>query len=495
MDPFQKLPVEITLSIMENIYSHTTIWRLIHASPTMLSHYSANKPALLRKFIVKLIHTGKNDDLLQDAMGILGFDATKTDDQATRRQFGQYTANELHNPLDIPASERDHATIANLHRLFSRLGLFIEDYMGKATASDPVMEYLRHPPEITYTNTKKRVTLDDLSPLERYRLFRAFLKHEVLCKIFDPRLVDLKPQTEWGETSRASWVHMDSRLYESIHCVNEYVEASFGGLFARLAWAQKRHPTDFFKYSKTRGLLYPDTTTVSSLSYFQDLLRTFSCHNVYEWSDGRGLDVLTHLLTHMAKGPYDSPTLLHWFCSISEEYSPDYRDKVWGHFLHDERHLHPRPSEPRGGLSLLLVSKIYEDEDPDHRVEDAATFSNISSTRFGFIESRMYRQRAWMFCDSPRLYPPIHLHFPTKNVICRYWKEAINQILISEYNERDRRRSVEWQDYFTGRTFGKPPHFNGVAIKGGFPENNVQHVPPFFNSSAEGELSTFWRFK
>jgi len=171
MDPFQKSPVEITLTIMENIYSHTTIWRLTQASPTMLSQYSANKPALLRKFISKLIHTGNNDDLLQDALGILGFDATKTDDQATRRHFDRHTAKELLNPLNLPASERDDATIANLHRFFSRLGLFIEDYMGKATASDPVMENLRHPPKVTYTNTKKRVTLDDLSPLERYRLF------------------------------------------------------------------------------------------------------------------------------------------------------------------------------------------------------------------------------------------------------------------------------------------------------------------------------------
>jgi len=70
------------------------------------------------------------------------------------------------------------------------------------------------------------------------------------------------PQTEWDVKSRASWVRMDSQLYESIHCVYEYTQASFGGLFARLAWAQERHPSDFFKYSKTRGLLYPDMMAV-----------------------------------------------------------------------------------------------------------------------------------------------------------------------------------------------------------------------------------------
>ncbi|KAJ4012360.1 hypothetical protein NW752_008034 [Fusarium irregulare] len=496
MDPFQKLPVEITLSIMEDIYSHTTIWQLIQASPTMLGRYLANKPALLRIFIKKLIHTGNNDDLLQDAMGILGFDATKTDDQAMSLHFDRYLAKELPNPLDVPESERDHATITNLHRLFSRLGLFIEDYMGKATAPDPVMEYLRHPPEITYTNTKKRVDLDDLSPLERYRLFRAFLKYEMLCKICDPRLFGLMDAGQWNKKSRLSWLHMDSRLYESVHCVNEYIKASFGGLFARLAWAQKRHPTDSFEYSKTRGLLYPDNVTVSPICYFRDLLRRTSDYELERWTNCRGLDILTHLLTHMGKGPYDNPTLLHWFCSIAEEYyAYDYGEHVWGDFLYREWQLLSNESEPRGGLSLLLLSRVSGDENPEDRAEDAASFADVSFTHFGHDEMRLYRQRAWMFCDSAKFYPPIDLHFPARKVLDGYMEEAHRQTMEFGRDERDRRRSVDWQDYFTGRTFGKPPpSFGRVLVRQTFPKNDVGYIPPFFNSSAQGELSTFWRF-
>ncbi|CAG7562034.1 unnamed protein product [Fusarium equiseti] len=480
---------------MENIYSHTTIWHLIQASPTMLSHYSANKPALLRKFIVNLIHTGNNDNLLQDALGILGFDATKTDDQATKRHFDRYTAKELLNPLDLPESERDDATIANLHRLFSRLGMFIEDYMGKATASDPVLEYLRHPPAVTYTNTKKSVTLDDLPSLERYRLFRAFLKYEVLCKVFDPRLVDLMPKSEWDEKSRASWKHIDSRLYESIHCVNEYVKASFGGLFARLAWAQKRHPDSFFDWSNDKGLLYPDNMAVSSFTYYRDVLRNPVYERVQKWSDARGFDLLAHLITHMGKSPHNSPTLLHWLCSLSVEIRDRMGEGIWGGFLENQQALHPEPSEPRGGLSLLLVSRIYESEDPGDEGENKATFSTIGPHRFEYRQRKIYRQRAWMFCDSARFYPPFDSHFPDRATLRYYAFEAGRHALMNELaQERRRRRSVEWQDYFTGRTFQKPVVFNGMW-KGRFPENEVQHIPPFFNSSAEGQLSTFWRFE
>jgi hypothetical protein len=518
MDPFQKLPVEITLAIMENIYSHTTIWRLIQASPTMLSRYSAHKTALLHTFILKLIRTGNNDDLLQDALGIIGFDATKTDDwfqddlgiigfgatrtddQATKHHLDQWSAKKLADPFRQPPPKRNQATMAHLHRLFSRFGLLIEDYMGKATSSSPVEAYLKHPPEITYTNTSKRVTLDDLTPMERYRLFRAFLKFEVLCKVYDPRVA--LPMLGWDELAHASWEHMDSSLYESIHCVYEYVGASFGGLFARLAWAQERHPDYFFARSETKGLLYPDNVKIDPHGYFQDLLRTWKLQNVSSWSNYRGFDLLVHLLSHMSKGSHDNPTLLHWLCCMFEECaeepsldSPPHDPPYWGRFLNNHDVLSPRPTEPLGGLSLLLVSRIYEDEDPADELGDAATYPTIGSNRFLCAQRGMYRQRAWMFCDSARLYPPIDLHFPDRKVFQRYDDEPAHQIVSIGDAEHHIRRSVEWQDYFTGRTLQKPFLFNELECVERFPENNVQHIPPFFNSSAEGGLSTFWRFE
>ncbi|RBR15600.1 uncharacterized protein FIESC28_07241 [Fusarium coffeatum] len=519
MDPFKKLPVEVTLSIMENIYSHTTIWRLIQASPTMLSHYSAHKQTLLNTFISKLIRTGNNDDLLQDALGIIGFDATKTDDQATKCHLEQWSSKKLADPFRQPPPQRNQATMAHLHRLFSRLGLLIEDYMGKATSSSPVEAYLKHPPEITYTNTNKRVTLDDLAPIERYRLFRAFLKFEVLCKVYDPRVG--MHMLEWSELASPSWEHMDSSLYESIHCVYEYVGASFGGLFARLAWAQERHPDCFFVRSDTKGLLYPDNVRIDPHGYFQDLLRTWAFQNVSWWSEYQGFDLLVHLLSHMSKGSHGNPTLLHWFCCLFEECAeeprvtrPPHDPPYWGGFLNRHGGLSPRLTDPLGGLSLLLVSRIYEDEDPVDELEGAATYSIRGNNRFSCarrgmrrlsdffaeelssrtVQIKMYRQRAWMFCDSARSYPPIDLHFPDRKALQRYDVEATRQIIIHGEDEHHIRRYVQWQDYFTGRTLREPFLFDELECVEKFPENNVQHIPPFFNSSVEGELSTFWRF-
>ncbi|KAJ4138762.1 hypothetical protein NW768_002634 [Fusarium equiseti] len=247
---------------------------------------------------------------------------------------------------------------------------------------------------------------------------------------------------EWKKKSDALWKHMDYRLYESTHCVNEYIEASFGGIFARLAWGQKHHPPSCFKRSKTKGLLYPDTMTIYPLGYLHDLLRVPSDSYFYtdKWSEDRGFDVLAHLLSHMNKSPEDNPTLLQWLCSISREYPYHSRGDIWGDFLYNERQLIPIPSEPRGGLSLRLANKIYENEDSDDQVEDAAVFSNTRHTGFELYQSMIYRQRAWMFCDSARLYPPIDVHFPAKTILRRCKDEAD----MYAHEERGRRRSVEW---------------------------------------------------
>ncbi|KAL6918714.1 hypothetical protein FSHL1_002715 [Fusarium sambucinum] len=323
MDAFQTLPSEICLLIIGNIYSHTTLWRLLKASPKMLRCHQQNKAWILRTYISRLIQAGGNDEgLLEDAMAIIGFNRAQGDDWIINCHFNQWASNNLPDPF----KSFDEYRITELDRIFARLGLFIEDYMSKATSSNPVLRYLSLPSIVyTDTDTDNRVTLDDLTPTERYRLFRAFLRYEMLCKVFDPKVKDAVGadyqwiggsyhQTWYGNNEQSpglerywriahdSWETLDPWLYESLHCVWDYIQACYGAVLAHVAWADK-YPAFLTEGLRKKNLLFPDNMYVNSYTYFGDLRLSSRCHYLTYWAPGKGTDLLFHLLTHMGKGP------------------------------------------------------------------------------------------------------------------------------------------------------------------------------------------------
>lgn len=121
--------------------------------------------------------------------------------------------------------------ITKLRLLFERMSEFIDDYLSKATAQNTVEAYLQ-PPSVTYMDTvdPQRITLHDLNSQERLRLFHAFIKFEVLCKLNSQRvhsalttiLLKLVPElNRWEEKALMS--------------VYEYMRASYSAIFAQCA--------------------------------------------------------------------------------------------------------------------------------------------------------------------------------------------------------------------------------------------------------------------
>ncbi|UZP32207.1 hypothetical protein NXS19_000023 [Fusarium pseudograminearum] len=513
MDVFQTLPAEICLLIMENIYSHTTIWRLISASPAMLRCHQQHKTKLLRTYISKLTQAGDDDKgLLEDAIGIMGFNNARGNNRAIEVHFNRWAANTLPDPFKKLKKNR----IAKLDRLFSRVGLFIEDYMSKATSHALALEYLSLP-KITYTNTNKRVTLDDLTPTERYRLFRAFLKFELLCKVFDPHVKmaicgettslsdeddELTSSSDDKDKSRrsehywniaqGSWQETDPWLYESIHCVWDYIQTCYGAIFAHVAWADK-YPAFLTTDPRRKSLLYPDNMYVRSHEYFKDMRMPRECTFLTIWTACQGLDLLFHFLTHMGKGPEGTRNMRRWIYSIYCHHSTYYRH-IRGRFLfkdHPEnstlRHTHIRlpamlikeEGSPYSGWNIS--SPIWSDR------EQQPDYASIP-----YDQLKIFRQRAWILCDDTRLYPPVDVHFPDTDTLAEQRQQAWD-LGPSENNVSKRRRSPEWQDYWAGRTLESPSIYDEEVDEVELSWRNPVHALSFYDSPHGQGLSTFWR--
>ncbi|KAM0491423.1 hypothetical protein ACHAP8_010690 [Fusarium lateritium] len=386
----------------------------------MLRCHQQNKAWILRTYISRLIQAGGNDEgLLEDAMAIIGFNRAQGDDWIINCHFNQWASNNLPDPF----KSFDEYRITELDRIFARLGLFIEDYMSKATSSNPVLRYLSLPSIVyTDTDTDNRVTLDDLTPTERYRLFRAFLRYEMLCKVFDPKVKDAVGadyqwiggsyhQTWYGNNEQSpglerywriahdSWETLDPWLYESLHCVWDYIQACYGAVLAHVAWADK-YPAFLTEGVRKKNLLFPD--------------------NMPLWC--------THKPTHEP---------------ILNEYGA-------------------------GGTGDYL----------------SVTYDQL----------RIFRQRAWIFYDDTRLFPSVAVHFPDI-VTLEQHRDGRMGHGASDYNTRHRRRSPEWQDYWTGRTLESPSLFDEEIDEVEFPWNDHSRIPTFYSRPQGQELTTFWRWE
>ncbi|KAI0145366.1 hypothetical protein GGR57DRAFT_517252 [Xylariaceae sp. FL1272] len=145
-----------------------------------------------------------DDDMVQDAMAIILFPAHRTDEAfkgPVCDLYMSWEARKLPNPLKLFDHENDDSPsidMMRLHRLHSRLLLFIEDYLTKATAADPsrassglsplfsncqYLSYVGHP-------VSNRFSAAILTSPERQRLFRAFLRYELFCKMWCADKID-----------------------------------------------------------------------------------------------------------------------------------------------------------------------------------------------------------------------------------------------------------------------------------------------------------------
>ncbi|KAM5349903.1 hypothetical protein ACJ41O_006408 [Fusarium nematophilum] len=212
-----------------------------------------------------------DDCMIQDAMAIiLSVDTPGQSWRLSRSHFDLWASQKLPNPIE----ERDRKTVLELGKLHGRLMLFIEDYLTKSTAVFPPRELLCLPNPFTGQLTFKdrivtnRFDAADLTDQERKRLLRAFLRHEVHCKLRrPPRPIsqERNPLYIYGDREFVAWER------EAIQCVQAYLESLYGAMFAHCGDSRLPDIPGPPPSSPYSGLIYPDYLYMNADEYARDL--------------------------------------------------------------------------------------------------------------------------------------------------------------------------------------------------------------------------------
>ncbi|KAF5688358.1 hypothetical protein FDENT_4935 [Fusarium denticulatum] len=233
----------------------------------MLSQYRASKTNIRQQYIVSLLAGDRHEDLLQDALGLLHLELSdkRSDNHVLKYIIMQWNAKLLPNPFE----EKDQATIAKLYKLFSSMSIFLEDYISKATSSNPPQAYLCLP-QIDDPNrglyhkehsfSPRHVTLDDLTSSECHYLIRTFIRYDMFCKIQAPKVALLTGNNENSAISEKAFEELTNCEREALSCVFDYVTAVYGTLFTASTRCSARHVSSTLQDTPANParLLYPD---------------------------------------------------------------------------------------------------------------------------------------------------------------------------------------------------------------------------------------------
>ncbi|KAM0295210.1 hypothetical protein HYE67_000243 [Fusarium culmorum] len=389
-DPFIKLPAELRLRIIMSIDCATTISRLIQASPSMLGLYLEHKKYIQRHII------DYDEDMIQDAMAVISIplfcqsiDQDPDQDTLTsaRTVLQEWSNGKL---LDPTKTKSDHVA-TQLNQLHGRILLLAEDYITKATASCPPRDY-RCLPQIQLPSANghlmfkgvevtPRFNLADLTTLEKQRVFKAFLRHELMCRIGslfdDDKDMPKRPISE-AES-------------EGIHCVRAYYCSVYGAIFAQCSDSQLPNNPDEIPLETELG--FPDNLHFDPNTYAHKL----GLHD--DWWDQFpdfalrfsrcGLDRLADFLSYdMAKEDQREALKVQiqdtWFDSV------EISDLDW------ITPFAPISKEAELNNNGGRDSKLYKQLFPFHTLR-----------RWEIV-----RQRAWVFFDDTRLYPQVTTERP-----------------------------------------------------------------------------------
>ncbi|KAI8716251.1 hypothetical protein NCS52_00918200 [Fusarium sp. LHS14.1] len=509
MDPFNKLPALVQAELFIHVDSVANIMLLIQTSPAMASLFLTWKTSILQRILTTLLIDDTNGDIVQDALAVLNFPCPETSSiPSIRRHIENWAAQGFNNPFQ----QSDQAMIQSLHRLFSRMTLFIEDYLAKATDPFPPRAYMAVPGVISPGPWFKGKRIDVkpvkfivLTCSERIRLLRAFsFRYELLCKIYHPRV------WPWIEHSscadRVELMHERFQLmdYKRLHCVHEYFRGVYGAIFAHCqdSWLPDRLTFWYSSGNQSHsaanyGLLYPYAVYFSAADYLSDT-------NIQSWNLSRilpclGLDLLVHILASLQEQEDYERYLSRWFNAFSNDLGWTHTPWVFNrHFSkHHEESATFDLNVYRWGLSRNSpyrrftprpILEHYSEYDSWSREKQERRLLEIHQ-----LQLNIYRQRAWAFFDDARLYPGGKSHFLTMEDL-DLQDQIANDRLGLRY-ERSRRRSQKWQDYYWGRTLDNPLYVEEeeeeeeeVTL-----EDNEEHLTRFFEKPVTGNIPSFWR--
>ncbi|RSL97938.1 hypothetical protein CEP52_010581 [Fusarium oligoseptatum] len=243
----------------------------------MASLFATCKTSILKGILTNLLVDDTNGRIVQDALAILSFPFA--DGVSSMPLISGHIEKWAAQGFNNPFQQSDQATIHSLHSLFSRLILFIEDYLAKATDPFPSRAYMAVPGLVSPGPRFKGKRIDikpvkfiTLNRAEKIRFLRAFLRYELLCKIYHPRVW---PSIDISCADQVKFMHEKLPPVEKkeLYCVDEYFKGVYGAIFAHCqdSWLPDRPAPSSSDGVSKHGLLYPDTVHFSACDYFTDM--------------------------------------------------------------------------------------------------------------------------------------------------------------------------------------------------------------------------------
>ncbi|KAI6753599.1 hypothetical protein HG531_005768 [Fusarium graminearum] len=385
-DPFSELPPEICVNILISINNTAMISKLFQASPVMLTHYCASKMYIIKKII------DYDEDMMQDAMAIVLFPRVSSPSQgliyerpatAVHVHLRKWSKSQLPDPL----KKYDNRLAGKLISLHSRIMMYLEDYVTKATAYFPPREYLclpdiKEPWAEAYSTFRgakvtRRFDSANLTTLERRRLLKAFLMYYLTSE------VNFLAQVPTGIPPRK----VSKAQEQALTCVIKYFQSLYGAIFAQCTdtWL----PTiSSVTSSSEPGLLYPDNFYFDCEVYAHGI--KFHYHySAYRYNKSclgfalLGPDRLAEFLRHDMSNANEIRALRRGLKSLWNSYC----------------------QQPWNGRELTVG--LFFDASDDYKDGcESLMYEMLSPTMEPHtLGGKIACQRAWVFFNDSRLYP------------------------------------------------------------------------------------------
>lgn len=434
MDPFLSLPSELRVQILTQLQT-SSLHQMTRASPAMLHEYTQSKSYIAGVFISQDF----DDELMQDAMAVLTFsnlDAPDYPQEAVDHHLELWASKQFSNPLETHHKE----TIEDLDRLRIRLRIFMGDYVAKAIARVPFRQH-RYLPSLSPTQADI-FDVDRLSDSERRRFFQAFLRYELLCKMHSKRcILGMYWPWDWTKLWKVRGIRAGPHWeVEALLCVHNYLESLYGAMIIRCNDARAREK----RYPFPRQWDGYDTHWSREYSVCLSKSETRAASTLAQ----HGLDLVSSVLGVANTGIGGCRRLGSWFKAFTNEGHTGFIGSSPNTNLGTTTHEAP-------GLYKKLLG--------------------YPSLDF-FMNSEIYRQRAWAFFDDDRFMPN---RVTWEMFSGPAWQEDLRNNDLYDHFKGQVETVDDNNDYFSERTMG-------------YGKRIVRVPRRFFARQLESELVVFW---
>lgn len=437
MDPFQGVPPEIRQSILCQTETRQDLINLSHASPAMFGQRVDQLSRTIQVHLRKMLFC---NDRLQDAMAIIVFPKRASHEEAgegghrdrIHHHLEQWAARDLPDPIRT----YDVRIMDKFESLCLRLDCCIKDFLWKATSSHLRQAYI-HLPEWSHPSfhnnvgslpprPEHKVDLDSLSPGEKQRIIKAFLRYEILAQLFRSRphcyrvrhtgnQINSTPAWDWDMLDRYEGNSSELWEIEGLQCVFEYFRTVYGAISARFdgvptglanisAGWRSMLPSRCRFGGVERILSSSDNMNVGfKASYFiKKRTEPIKVTWVGKISTNRLLDIL-------ALGGVDQATQL---LMAGRDYSEGFFDSAAGRDVQRERVWGLRGLGPLAHVTTCTEASNWKETakfGPGvwSRRNPRELYNRCNNWDRRGLDALLcaYRQRAWAFLDDERCYP------------------------------------------------------------------------------------------